>query len=181
MAQSFPEIGDDHRAFIEAQKMFFVATAAPDGRVNVSPKGLDSLKVLGPKRVLWLNLTGSGNETATHVLENPRMTLMVCAFDGPPKILRLYGQARMLHEGDDDWEEMRAMFPGYAGARQLFDLEVDLVQDSCGMGVPVMEYVSSRGEEELEPHFDRLGPERTREYQLKKNRLSIDGKPTDIA
>lgn len=181
MGQSFPAIAADHRAFIEAQKMFFVATAAADGRVNLSPKGLDALRVLGENRVAWLNLSGSGNETAAHVRESPRMTLMLCAFDGPPKVLRLYGEARILHEGDPDWAALAALFPAYAGTRQIFDVTIDLVHISCGMGVPVMHFVEARGETQLKPYFARLGPERTRDYQRKKNRLSLDGKPTDIA
>jgi hypothetical protein len=180
MGQSFPAIDKDHLALIEAQKMFFVATAAPDGRVNLSPKGLDALRVVDANRVVWLNLSGSGNETAAHLLENPRMTLMMCAFDGPPKVLRLYGTARTLHEGDPDWAELWALFPSYSGARQLFDVAVDLVHTSCGMGVPIMHFVESRGETQLEPYFARLGPERTKDYQRKKNRVSLDGKPTDI-
>ncbi len=180
MGQSFSSIDSDHLAFIEAQRIFFVATAAPDGRVNLSPKGLDALRVIDPNRVVWLNLSGSGNETASHLLEHPRMTVMMCAFDGPPKVLRLYGMAQTLHEGDPDWAELRALFPAYAGVRQIFDIAIDLVHISCGMGVPIMQFVESRGETQLEPFFARLGPERTREYQRKKNRTSLDGKPTDI-
>lgn len=178
MGESFREIAPGHRAFIEAQKMFFVATAAADGRVSLSPKGLDALRVLGPNRVAWLNLTGSSNETAAHVLENPRMTLMLCAFDGPPKILRLMGYARALYEGDAGFEELVALFPQLDGTRQIFDLEVDLVHTSCGMGVPIMSFVEPRGETQLVPFFTRLGPERTKEYRRKKNRVSMDGKPT---
>lgn len=181
MGQSFAFIQPEHQAFVEAQKMFFVATAAPEGRVNLSPKGLDALRVLGPNRVVWLNLTGSGNETATHLLESPRMTLMFCAFEGPPLILRLYGTAKTLHEGDAAWPELQALFPHYAGARQIFDVTIDLVLSSCGMGVPVMAYGAPRGEAQLEPYFARLGPERVRAYQEKKNRVSLDGKPTDLA
>lgn len=180
MGESFRAIEPQHRSFIEAQTMFFVATAAADGRVNLSPKGLDALRVLGPNRVAWLNLSGSGNETAAHLRENSRMTVMLCAFEGPPKILRLYGHARAIHEGDAGWDELCALFPAYAGTRQIFDLEVDLVHASCGMGVPIMSFVEARGETQLEPFFARLGPDRTREYQLKKNRKSLDGKPTGI-
>jgi len=180
MGQRFDAIGPDHAQFIAAQRMFFVATADTEGRVNLSPKGLDALRVLGPNRVAWLNLTGSGNETAAHVRASPRMTLMFCAFDGPPQILRLYGQARILHPGDTEWDSLVADFPAHAGLRQVFDMQVDLVQRSCGMGVPVMQFVEPRGETQLVPHLARLGPERTAEYQRRKNALSLDGKPTDI-
>ena len=181
MGQSFPSISDEHRSFIETQHMFFVATAAPDGRVNMSPKGLDSLRIVGPNQVVWLNLSGSGNETASHLLESPRITLMMCAFNGPPVILRLYGTANTLHQEYAEWEELRALFPDYAGVRQIFDVKIDLVHTSCGMGVPVMDFVESRVETQLEPYFARLGPEKTVKYQQKKNRISLDGKPTDLA
>ena len=180
MGQSFTAIDGEHRAFIEAQRVFFVATAAPSGRINMSPKGLDALRVVDANRVVWLNLTGSGNETAAHQLESPRMTLMMCAFEGPPKVLRLYGEARVLREGDADWDGTLKLFPAYAGARQVFDLAVDLVHTSCGLGVPAMDFVESRAETQLVPYFAKLGAERTKEYQRRKNRKSLDGKPTDI-
>ncbi|WP_353886152.1 pyridoxamine 5'-phosphate oxidase family protein [uncultured Deinococcus sp.] len=116
--------------------MYFVGMAAADGRVNLSPKGLDSLRVLGPGRVAWLNVTGSGNETAAHILQPPRMTLMFCAFEGPPLILRLYGQARMV-QPDAPYRAQRAdLFPALPGARQVFVLDLDFVQTSCGMAMP---------------------------------------------
>ena len=133
MGKRFDEIGDRRREFIERQKMFFVGTADSDGRVNVSPKGMDSLKVLGDNRVVWLNLTGSGNETAAHLIENDRMTLMFCAFEGSPLILRLYGHARVIHQRDAEWEGLFSMFRPIPGARQIMDMRVDLVQESCGM------------------------------------------------
>jgi len=181
MGESYYQIDSGLRSFITRQPMFFVATAAADGRVNVSPKGLDSLRVLGPNRVVWLNLSGAGNESAAHVRENPRMTLMFCAFDGPPQIVRLYGQTTALHEEDDGWDDLARLFPPLAGARQIFDIDVDLVQISCGMGVPVMRVVQKRGEAMLEPFFARLGAQRTKEYQRRRNRISLDGKPTGIA
>ena len=95
MADQFPRLDDELSRFIDAQKIFFVGTAAPNGRVNVSPKGQDSLRILGPNEILWMNLTGSGNETAAHLLESNRITIMWCAFDGPPRILRVYGTARV--------------------------------------------------------------------------------------
>ncbi|MEM7047956.1 MAG: pyridoxamine 5'-phosphate oxidase family protein [Pseudomonadota bacterium] len=180
MGKSFSEISADHRAFIHAQKMFFVATADTKGRINISPKGLDALRVMDAGRVVWLNLTGSGNETGAHVLYNPRMTLMFCAFEGDPQVLRLYGQARIIHEGDEDWPELYDAFPDYAGGRQIFDVRIDLVHQSCGMGVPLMTYQQSRAESQLEPFFARMGPAGTKAYQQRKNRRSLDGKPTDI-
>lgn len=181
MGTSFPAIDPSHAAFIAAQPMFFVATAPREGRVNLSPKGLDALRILAPDRVIWLNLTGSGNETAAHILDSPRMTLMFCAFAGPPKTLRLYGQARCHHPASDEGIPLAALFPKYPGTRQIFDLAVDLVHISCGMGVPEMALVAPRAESQLVPYFERLGPEKTVKYQQVKNRRSLDGLATDIA
>lgn len=164
--------------FIRDQKLFFVATAPPDGRVNCSPKGMDTLKILGPNEVLWLNLTGSGNETAAHLLEDPRMTLMFCSFTGAPQILRLYGTARSYQEGDAYWETHIDQFSQYAGARQLIHFKVDLVQTSCGFGVPLMEFKGER--DLLEPWARDLGPEALAKYRSDKNTLSLDGRDTGL-
>ena len=168
------------RNFIERQPVFFVGTADRFGRVNVSPKGMDTLRVLSDNRILWLNLTGSGNETAAHVLAARRMTLMFCAFEGPAMILRVYGRARVVHPRDAEWEETAARFEKFAGSRQIFDLRIDLVQTSCGTGVPEMAVVRSRAEEELEPYYADMGPDGLRDYWQRKNVTSIDGKPTGI-
>lgn len=166
--------------FIEAQPMFFVATAGADGRVNVSPKGMGALKVLDNNHIAWLNLSGSGNETAAHVLENGRMTLMFCAFEGDALILRVYGKATVVHPGDEQWAAASNPFPETVGNRQVFNLEIDLVQTSCGTGVPVMEFKRDRVDKELVPYFEDMGPEGVAEYWHKKNSVSIDGKPTGI-
>jgi len=136
MAQRYTELSDKLKKFIEAQKLFFVGTAAADGHVNVSPKGMDSLRVLGKNSVVWLNVTGSGNETSAHVQENPRMTLMFAAFEGNPMILRLYGEARVIHKTDPEWEERFALFDPLPGARQIFDLSIHLVQTSVPNTLP---------------------------------------------
>ena len=117
MAKQFPHIADDHRRFIEAQHLFFTGSAAPDGRVNISPKGMDSLRILAPNRIVWMNLTGSGNETAGHLLESPRMTLMWCSFTTRPLILRCFGNARTKHRGDPGWDDMAALFPAHRSAQ----------------------------------------------------------------
>ena len=168
------------RAFIKKQVMFFVATAAADGRVNLSPKGMDSLRVVSGQKIVWLSLTGSGNETAAHLLENPRMTLMFCAFEGAPLILRTYGQARVIHRRDPEWNDLYALFPDFAGARNIFVLDVDLVTTSCGTGVPEMSMVRSRGETDLEPYYAELGPKKVDEFWSRKNLTSLDEKPTGI-
>jgi Pyridoxamine 5'-phosphate oxidase len=161
MAKQLESISPVLQDFISKQKMFFVGTAAPDGRVNVSPKGMDTLRIVNPNRVIWLNSTGSGNESAAHILENPRMTIMFCAFEGAPMILRLYGQARVVHPRDAEWQDLYAQFPPLPGARQVFVLEVDLVQTSCGMGVPFFDHVGPR--EDLNNHWAKRTPEQLEE------------------
>lgn len=177
---SWNTLSDRLRTFVEKQPLFFVATAGASGRVNMSPKGLDSLQVLSENRILWLNVSGSGNETAAHVRENGRMTLMFCAFEGDPMILRVYGKARVIHPHHEQWRELSGHFPDYAGSRQVFDLSIELVQSSCGTGVPVMPFERSRAEEELLPFYEDMGPEGVTKYWKKKNVETIDGTPTGI-
>ncbi len=164
--------------FIKAQQMFFVATAAADGRVNVSPKGLDTLRILSENRIIWLNLSGSGNETAAHVLENNRITLMFCAFEGPALIVRVYGNATIIHPRDEAWSKLITLFPKMAGSRQIFDIEVESSAGSCGSGVPLYQYLGQR--DELLPFYDEMGEDGVKKYWHKKNLVSIDGKPTNI-
>ncbi|MCP5137365.1 MAG: pyridoxamine 5'-phosphate oxidase family protein [Gammaproteobacteria bacterium] len=178
MGKRYDTLNDKHRAFIEAQPLFFVATAPPDGHINLSPKGLDSLRVLDANRILWLNLTGSGNETAAHLRESPRMTLMFCAFQGDPLILRVFGQARAIHADDADWEAARQHFGDLPGARQIIELEIELVQSSCGFGVPLMDVVGQR--EMLPAWADKKGEDGLRDYWRERNAVSLDGRPTGI-
>ena len=166
--------------FINVQPMFFVGTAAPDGRVNISPKGLESLRVVSETKIIWLNLSGSGNETAAHVRELPRMTLMFCAFEGDAMILRVYGMAKVLHPADEGWDQLIAQFSKMAGSRQIFELEIDLVQTSCGTGVPIMSFVRDRGPTEMLPFYEEMGENGVKAYWARKNRQSIDGKETGI-
>lgn len=168
------------RAFIERQHVFFVATAARDGRVNLSPKGLDTLQVVDDHRIVWLNLSGSGNETAAHLLDTPRITLMFCAFEGAAMILRVYGAAQVIHPRDAEWDGLIARFPKLAGSRQIFDVAIDLVQTSCGTGVPLMQFAGGRAETELLPYYEDLGAEGVRNYWRRKNTVNIDGRPTGI-
>jgi hypothetical protein len=178
MGQRYSEISDKLKQFIENQKIFFVGTATADSRVNISPKGMDSFRVLGPNRVAWLNVTGSGNETAAHIREFPRMTVMFSAFEGSPMILRLYGTARAVHNYDPEWDTLISLFKAIPGARQVFDLTVDLVQTSCGMGVPVFRYVEDR--DQLTNWAIGKGEEGLRKYREEKNQVSLDGLPTHI-
>ena len=176
----FEKLNQRFSQFIENQPLFFVATAGRDGRVNVSPKGMDTLKVVDDNHISWLSVSGSGNETAAHVLETGRMTLMFCAFDGDAMIVRTYGSAKVIYPRDQTWEAALAHFPQLAGSRQIFNLTIDLVQTSCGTGVPLMEFKSSRAEKELLPFYEKMGPEGVEKYWRKKNAVSIDGKPTGI-
>jgi len=178
MGKRYSEISGKLQRFIAEQKIFFVATATDSSRVNVSPKGMDSLRVVDANRVLWLNVTGSGNETAAHVQENPRMTIMFAAFAGKPMILRLYGQAQVIHQHDPQWHDMVSLFKPLPGARQIFDLTVDLVQTSCGMAVPCYDYVEER--EQLNAWATKKGIAGIKEYWEEKNQASLDGNPTNI-
>jgi hypothetical protein len=178
MAQQYSEISDRLAEFMAAQHVFFVATAARDGRVNVSPKGLDALRVLGPNRVLWLNGTGSGNETAAHLLDVNRMTLMFCSFERQPLILRLYGTATEIQPGQPEWDQCIGFFPPMPGARQIFDMRIDLVQTSCGYGVPFMEYADDRPL--MAQWAEKKGPDGLEAYHREKNLTSIDGFPTGL-
>lgn len=178
MGERLQQITPRVQRFIEAQHLFFVGTAATDGRVNVSPKGLDTLRILGPDRVAWLNLTGSGNETAAHVRDTPRMTLMFCAFAGKPWIVRLYGTATMTQPGDETWPQLSALFPALPGERQVFELAIDLVTTACGFAVPRYDYRDDRTV--LTDWADKLGPDGLRTYRRAKNTVSLDGLPTGL-
>ncbi|GAB1258373.1 pyridoxamine 5'-phosphate oxidase family protein [Aurantivibrio plasticivorans] len=178
MAEQFQTLTDTHIDFIKDQHIFFVGTAGSEGRVNVSPKGMDSFRVLNESKVAWLNLTGSGNESAAHVLENGRMTIMFCSFDKQPLIMRLYGQARVIHPRDADWDTMVQLFPTYTGSRQVFELDISLVQTSCGFAVPFYELVGER--DTLNKWADKNGREGVEDYWRKNNTQSMDGKDTGI-
>ena len=169
-----PELAD----FIQQQKIFFVGTAAEEGRVNISPKGTDTFRVLGENKIVWLNLTGSGNETAAHLLKNNRMTIMFCAFEGKPMILRLYGTAQIFHNRDEKFEEYFRLFEDFTGARQIIEMDVDLVQTSCGFAVPLMDFKEERTI--LTNWADKQGEEGIKNYWAEKNMKSIDGFETKI-
>ncbi len=178
MGKQLESITPDLQRFIAQQKIFFVGTAATKGRVNISPKGTDSFRVIDPNTVVWLNLTGSGNETAAHVLRNNRMTILFCAFEGKPLILRLYGTARIYHPRDRTYHDYSNLFPENAGARQIIEMEVDLVQTSCGMAVPFMDFKEERTT--LTTWAEKQGKEGIEAYWEKKNSVSIDGFETHI-
>ncbi len=178
MGKQFSALSENHIKFIADQKIFFVGTATADSWVNVSPKGMDSLVVMDSSRVVWLNVTGSGNETSAHIQQMPRMTIMFCALEGQPLILRLYGKAKVVHWGDSEWNELYSKFKPLPGARQIFDLKLDLVQTSCGMAVPYFSYEGDR--ELLSDWATKKGNAGLAEYWEEKNQISIDGIPTHI-
>lgn len=178
MANFFDSLSPKLIEFIDQQPIFFVATAPADGRINLSPKGMDSFRVVNPQQIVWVNLTGSGNETAAHLLADPRMTIMFCAFEGKPLILRLYGQARAYHERDPEYQAHIERFATDAGARQIIVMEVESVQTSCGYAVPLMEFKEERTI--LSQWATKKGREGIKEYWKEKNQVSIDGQPTQI-
>jgi len=178
MAKQYTEITTDIKTFIAQQKIYFVGTADVNGRVNVSPKGADSFRVLDKNRVAWLNLTGSGNETAAHLLEQNRITIMFCSFEKHPVILRLYGSGKAVYPKDPQWDELATLFPAHTGSRQIFDINIDLVQTSCGYQVPFYEYKSERNT--LEKWAEKKGSDGVKEYWEENNKVSLDGKPTGL-
>lgn len=178
MAKFYTSLNARLQSFIEKQRIFFVATAPQEGRINLSPKGMDSLRVLDQQRIAWLNVTGSGNETAAHVLENPRITIMLCAFEGAPNILRIYGTAKAVYPHDDAWDTLVSLFPKIPGTRQIFDIAIESVQTSCGMSIPFYEYVGER--EQLIDWAQEKGAQGIKDYWEEKNTISIDGKPTGL-
>jgi hypothetical protein len=178
MGKQFSTLSPTLTNFIQDQKVYFVGTAAAEGRVNISPKGMDTLRVLDSNKIIWLNLTGSGNETAAHLIRNDRMTIMFCAFEGKPQILRIYGTAKIYHTGDGIFEEYFRIFPGISGARQIIEMTIDLVQTSCGFAVPLMEYKEERTI--LTSWAEIKGKDGIKDYWQEKNRKSIDGFDTGM-
>ncbi|HRH60998.1 MAG TPA: pyridoxamine 5'-phosphate oxidase family protein [Chitinophagaceae bacterium] len=179
MGKFFNDIQPHHKEFIEAQHIFFTATAplSAEGRINLSPKGLDCFRVLSENKVAYMDLISSGNETSAHTLENGRITFMFCSFGDKPNILRLYGKGYTVLPGDAEWESLAANFAIYKSTRQIIAAEIDLVQTSCGFGVPMYEY---KGDRDI--HFEwaeKKGEEGLHEYLLKNNLKSLDGLPTN--
>ena len=177
MAKFLTALDERLTAFIQAQRIFFTGTAPLTGRMNVSPKGLDTFRILSPTRVGYLDLTGSGNETAAHLLENGRITFLFCAFEGPPLILRLYGTGRSVQPQQTDWDTLRPHFgPTLHGERQLIIAELESVQTSCGFGIPHYAFLEDRSQ--LTDWAAHKGSEGLTAYRREKNRTSIDGAPT---
>ncbi|MBG0742444.1 pyridoxamine 5'-phosphate oxidase family protein [Cylindrospermopsis raciborskii LB2897] len=181
MAKVFNSITEELQRFIAKQHIFLVGTAplSSTGHVNVSPKGLESFRVISPHQVAYLDLTGSGNETSAHLLENGRITFMFCAFQEPPCILRLYGQGRTILPDDYEWDQLYSLFTPIVGTRQIIVADIDRIQTSCGFGVPLYEYVGQR--QTLISWAMKKGQLGIREYHQQKNFVSIDGLSTPLS
>lgn len=173
MAKFTNKITSRIQKFIEEQKVFFVATAPKNGRINLSPKGMDTFRVLDENTVAWLSVTGSGNETSAHLLENGKITIMMCAFEGAPNILRLYGTAEEILPKDNKWSHLISQFPTLPGTRQIFLMSIDTAQTSCGMSIPFYEYKGER--DQLNEWAATKSKEELQTYIQEKNAKSIDG------
>ena len=175
MGKVYETLDEALMGFIGRQHVFFVGTApdSPEGHLNVSPKGLDTFRILGPNSVAYLDLTGSGIETVAHLRQNGRITILFCAFEGRPLILRLHGRGRVVEPGDTEWVGLIARFPEYPGVRSVIVVEVERVADSCGFAVPLYEYRGERSQ--LVAYAEKKGPEGMEQYKAQKNRASIDG------
>lgn len=174
MSAVFDSIDADLARWIDAQHLFFVATApSVGGHVNVSPRGLDSFSVLDPLRVAWVDLTGSGIETIAHLQDDGRVCLMFCSFDARPRIVRLHGRGRVVGPGTPEFDEVTALHPAHTGTRAVIVVDVDRVSDACGWGVPVMEHVRDR--DVIESWATKKGDDGLAAYQELKNARSIDG------
>jgi hypothetical protein len=180
MGKFFDTINDRHRAFIEKQKLFFTATAplSADGHVNLSPKGIDSFRVLSGNKVAYMDIVGSGNETSAHILENGRLTIMFCAFEGPPNILRLYGSGYTVLPEDEEWAYLAPRFDLQLATRQIIVSELHKVQTSCGFSVPYYEYKGER--DHGQKWAENKGADGLQSYKAEKNRISMDGLPTPL-
>jgi hypothetical protein len=179
MAKFSAELSAGHQEFIAAQKIYFVASAPTSGRVNLSPKGLNTFRVLGSRRVGYLDGTGSGNETAAHLADNGRITFMFCAFTESPLILRIYGKGRAIHPRDEEWRQFRPLFGApLPGERQLIVTDIEGVQTSCGFAVPFFNYEGDR--QVLTNWAEKKTPEELHDYWAKNNQSSIDGLPTGL-
>jgi hypothetical protein len=177
MGKVFDNLSAELSAWIGAQRMFFVASAAlaRDGLLNCSPKGLDSLRILGPREVAYLDLTGSGIETVAHVRENGRLVFLFCAFEGAPRIVRLHARARVVTPEEPEWAALFAQFPAHFGARAIVHATLTRIGDSCGWGVPRFEFVEQR--DTLIRASQAKGEAGLAAYRLEKNAVSLDGLP----
>jgi hypothetical protein len=178
MAKFYSELTDDLQQFIAEQHIFFTASAPNSGRINLSPKGIDTFRCLDSHTIAYLDLTGSGNETSAHLIENGRLTIMFCSFTAQPLILRLYGQGSVVRPAETDWKALYNLFEPIAGLRQIIKLEIESVQTSCGFGVPEYDYAGDR--DTLIKWAESKGETGLLDYWQDKNLVSIDGLPTNL-
>ena len=178
MAKFYAELTDQLRHFIEQQHIFFTASASTQGRINLSPKGMDTFYCISTQEVAYLDLTGSGNETSAHIQDNGRLTIMFCSFTDEPLILRLYGQGRVLQPQDGAWPDYSQYFKLLPGSRQIIVLTIESVQTSCGYGVPKYAYVEER--DRLQKWAEAKGDAGLNQYRQAHNQVSIDGLPTGL-
>ncbi len=174
----YPAIDERLKAFVEAQPAYFVGTASEGARISVSPKGIDSFRVLGPKRVAYADMTGATNEAAAHLQRDGRITILFCSFTRNANIVRIYGQGRIVLPSDPDWEALAAIMPQPPGLRHFIDVAVDEVIDNCGYGVPEMTLVRERPT--LTAWSQQKGEDGLRAYREEKNAISIDGLPIEV-
>lgn len=177
MGKLHNEITLDLAAWLKQQRMFFVATSplSADGFVNCSPKGMDTFRILGPREVVYLDLTGSGIETVSHLHENGRIVFMFCAFTEPPKIVRLHGMGEVVTPGRPSYQRLLKLFPEYPGARAVIRVDISRISDSCGFSVPLYEYLGER--DTLVRWAEAKGPEGLTQYRREKNACSLNGLP----
>jgi hypothetical protein len=178
MAKFYADLTDELQTFIAQQHLFFTATAPKEGRINLSPKGIDTFRVIDRQTVAYLDVTGSGNETSAHLAVDNRMTIMFCSFTAKPLIMRLYGTGKVIRPRDSQWDGLSRLFPAVPGTRQIIQVLVQSAQTSCGMGVPVYEYAGERNS--LIDWATKKGNDGLREYWEQKNQVSIDGLPTGL-
>jgi len=180
MGKFFDALLDTHQTFIRKQKIYFTASAplSADGHVNLSPKGMDSFRILSSNKVAYMDIIGSGNETSAHILENGRITIMFCAFEGPPNILRLYGKGYTVLPGDDEWQQLAPLFELQLATRQIIVADIHKVQTSCGFSVPYYEYTGER--DHAQKWAAKKGADGLELYKSEKNRVSMDGLPTAL-
>jgi Pyridoxamine 5'-phosphate oxidase len=179
MSKWYEEVTPEMKTFIEAQKVFFVATAPREGHINLSPKGMDTFRVLDAHKAIYLDLTGSGNETAAHLLENGRITIMFCSFDKTAAIMRLYGRGRAIHPQDSEWTDYLAKFPPEPGVRQIMEITIERAMTSCGYAVPRMENENLEERDTLRKYWEKKGGNLD-DYHREHNLHSVDGLPTGV-
>jgi hypothetical protein len=178
MGRFYDELNDNLREFIGEQHMFFHASAPTQGRINLSPKGLDTFRILDNKRVAYLDLTGGESETTAHLMENNRFTIMFCSFAGKPQILRLYGKGWFVRPVDAGWKALEPLFPALVGQRQIIGMDIESIMTTCGFAVPLYDF---KGHRDLLVRWgETKGEEGLEEYRRKNNSKSIDGLDTHL-